>query len=383
MLNSLKITNYRILKELRIESLKRVNLITGKNNTGKSTILEALALYSSKGDIGTIFQFLIERGEDFSRERNYNNRILESNPNTVAINLKSLSSIFSDRESPYTREGSIVIGSMEQTLFGIENSFEDSLRIRFVKYIDETERDSHGVLISRKRSILDGFIGELENYKIGFEIKYGNNQIIHPLDEERIYRLTSRNVGDKQNFQFIRTRNIDKEINGNLWDNITLTQKELYVTDALRIIEPSVERIAFVGDNTRERTAVIKLSGNTNPLPLRSMGDGINRILTIILALVNCDHGFLFIDEFENGLHHTVQEKLWDIIFKLSKDLNIQVFATTHSEDCIKGFENSLNKANDFDGQLIRLDNHNGILKLVEYNAEELKIATDFNIETR
>jgi AAA15 family ATPase/GTPase len=69
------------------------------------------------------------------------------------------------------------------------------------------------------------------------------------------------------------------------------------------------------------------------------MGDGMNRILTIILALVNSDNGCLLIDEFENGLHYTVQENLWRIIFHLSKELNIQVFATTHSEDCIKGFQ--------------------------------------------
>ena len=66
------------------------------------------------------------------------------------------------------------------------------------------------------------------------------------------------------------------------------------------------------------------------------MGDGINRILTIILAMVNCENGYLLIDEFENGLHYSVQEKLWEIIFYLAKRLNIQVFATTHSNDTIE-----------------------------------------------
>ena len=63
---------------------------------------------------------------------------------------------------------------------------------------------------------------------------------------------------------------------------------------ALRIIEPDVERIAFIEESPRERTAVVKLKSISNVLPLKSMGDGINRILTIILALVNSDNGLSY-----------------------------------------------------------------------------------------
>jgi AAA15 family ATPase/GTPase len=114
------------------------------------------------------------------------------------------------------------------------------------------------------------------------------------------------------------------------------------------------------------------------------MGDGINRILTIILALVNSDNGFLLLDEFENGLHYTVQEKMWKIIFDLSNTLNVQVFATTHSEDCISGFQRVLNNSdNSQSGKLIRLDNNCGNIKPVEYSSGELKIANEQDIETR
>jgi len=48
----------------------------------------------------------------------------------------------------------------------------------------------------------------------------------------------------------------------------------------------------------------------------------------LIFALVNAKDGFLLIDEFENGLHYTVQPKVWELIFKLAKALNVQVFAS-------------------------------------------------------
>ena len=379
MLKSLEIKNYRNLKELRISSLARVNLITGKNNTGKSTILEAIAIYASKGDLNLIYQLLGERGENY--------RQTEATKNSTDLNIRALSSIFTNRVVDFNLSNAISIGKIESNLFGESQPSEKSVSLRFVKYFDEIQRDNQGATFTRKRTLLQSETDkQFANFKVGFEIRAGGGSSILPLDEDRPYRFGFKGLGNNESFQFIRTRNIDKEINGKLFDNITLTQKEQYVIDALKIIEPSTERIAFVEEAAPrgERTAVIKSSNNQGVLPLRSMGDGINRILTIILALVNSDNGFLLIDEFENGLHHSVQEQLWNIIFTLAQKLNVQIFVTTHSEDCISGFENILNSPdNSLDGKLIRLDNENGTIKQVEFNADELKIANEQNIETR
>jgi AAA15 family ATPase/GTPase len=377
MIDSIDIKRYRNLDELRIDSLSKVNLITGKNNTGKSTLLEAIALYATKCDLSIIFQLLEERGENY--------RQIPSNKNATEANIKALSSLFTNRIVAFGQTSAIIIGTIENTLFGKQDSVEKSISLRFVKYYDELLNQSDEPGSRRKRTIIDNDDDKhLVDYKLGLEIRVGTNSFILPLDDDRFYnRIGFRGLGSIENFQFIRTRNIDREINGKLWDNITLTEKEQYVIDALKIIEPLVERIAFI-EETRTRSAVIKLSNSNNVFPLRSMGDGINRILTIILALVNSDNGFLLIDEFENGLHHSIQEKLWEIIFNLSNRLNVQIFVTTHSEDCISGFENILNSPqNNLDGKLIRLDDINGKIKQVIFTKEELKIATDQNIETR
>lgn len=379
MLYSIDIKNYRNLQDLRIDSLGRVNLITGKNNTGKSTLLEAIGIYATKGDLSFIYQLLGDRGENFRQS--------EINKNIVEANIKSLSSLFTNREIKFGVADAVTIGDVENTLFGDETSSAKSVSLRFVNYFEEVQRDNQGSLLSRRRVIINEneIEKQLATSKIGIEIKGDSISYILPLDEDRPYnRVSFKGLGSTENLQFIRTRNIEKDINGRLWDNITLTEKEKYVIEALKIIEPDTERIAFIEETPRERTTVIKLSKINSVVPLRSMGDGINRILTIILALVNADNGFLLIDEFENGLHHTVQEKLWEIIFNLSQKLKIQVFITTHSEDCIIGFENTLNNINNsFDGKLIRLDNDNGVIKQVEFNAKELKIATDNDIEIR
>jgi AAA15 family ATPase/GTPase len=368
MLRSLEIKNFRNLRNLRIQSLERINLITGKNNTGKSSLLEAIAIYVTKGDLGFISELLSERGEYPKR--------LSLRPKSTETYLKALSSLFTDRKIDFFNQTAISIGEILNTS---QNS--NTLILRFLQYIDEVGEDEYGNEIS-KRVIIDNFSDQIskEDLNIGFGINLGNEKTsISTISRLRI----TRNTVSTNNLQLITTRNIDRLINGRLWDSIALTEKEKFVIDCLRIIEPNTERIAFIEDYD-ERSAVIKLSNSENILPLRSMGDGMNRILTIILALVNAQNSFLLIDEFENGLHYSVQEQLWKIIFDLSEKLNVQVFATTHSEDCISGFESILNsKGNENGGKLIRLDNINGNITQVEFNAKELKISNDHNIEIR
>jgi AAA15 family ATPase/GTPase len=321
---------------------------------------------------------LEERGENYSQS--------SKNKNVIESNIKAIASLFTNRVVSFNHKEAIIIGTIENTLFGKQNAIENSISLRFVKYFEDIVNQKEEPVNSRKRTIIEDQENRLiVDYKLGLEIRVGINSYILPLDDDRFYsRIGFRIFGSAENFQFIRTRNIDRDINGKLWDNITLTEKEKYVIDALKIIEPLVERIAFIEEGAGNRSAVIKLSNTNNVYPLRSMGDGINRILTIILALVNSDNGFLLIDEFENGLHHSIQEKLWEIIFDLSNKLNVQIFVTTHSEDCISGFENVLNSPqNILNGKLFRLDNINGKVKQVEYTNDELKIAIENDIEIR
>lgn len=186
------------------------------------------------------------------------------------------------------------------------------------------------------------------------------------------------------NYQFVESQTSISS-NDRLWDQIALTDKENHIVEALRIIEPGTDRITFIKDeDTIQRVTVVKINRNKSVVPLRSMGDGMNRILTIILSLVNAENGFLLIDEFENGLHYTVQEDLWRMIFKLAKELNVQVFATTHSDDCIRAFAHVLDsEGNQPEGQYFRLEKFGEEIKPVFYSTSELEIATDQDIEIR
>jgi len=378
MLTSLHIKNYRNLKDFTLDSLDQVNLITGKNNTGKSSLLEAVAIYASKGNISLLAELLKNHGEYFREQSDDAGQMAN-------LNLNALSSLFTGRVTGFDVSSGIFIGEAGKGISHEKYEKPNFVELRFVKYDEKSQQDTANTSIVKQRFIIDTIDeNDFDEYRTGFYIRWPEGNQLIRLERNIFFPRPLVKPVNSANLEFIHTAYIDRESNGALFDNITLTDKERFVIEALKIIEPKTERIAFIGKGSRERSAVIKLSDNEGVLPLKSMGDGINRILTLILALVNSENGFLLIDEFENGLHYTVQKQLWEIVFSLAKQLNIQVFATTHSEDCISGFEQALNENKEaIKGKLIRLDNVKGVITQTNFSPRELKIANEQNIELR
>ena len=103
----------------------------------------------------------------------------------------------------------------------------------------------------------------------------------------------------------------------------------------------------------------------------------------ISLALVNARNGILLIDEFENGLYYTVQPDIWRLIFQVARRLNIQVFATTHSWDCIEAFQLAAKEEHQEEGYLIRLEYIQDKVTATVFDESKLGIATREHIEVR
>lgn len=211
----------------------------------------------------------------------------------------------------------------------------------------------------------------------GDEFFYDYNQIRYIYPKESVYKP----------LRFIRTADIEKNNNTYLFDAIAMTDDEHYIIEALNIINDKIKKINFISDTTNEnshqpiRSPFVVINGDERRYRLSSMGDGMNRILTIILSMLNSKNGVFFVDEFENGLHHSVQQKLWEMIFYLAKELDIQVFATTHSDDCIKSFIKA-DKNNQ--GKLIRLERHGENINAIPFNdRERLEFAIENDIEIR
>ncbi|MDQ2716171.1 MAG: ATP-binding protein, partial [Chloroflexota bacterium] len=196
----------------------------------------------------------------------------------------------------------------------------------------------------------------------------------------------------EMNSMFTSANGLNGRQIGELWDSIALTSLEKDVLASLQIIAPGAEGVSFVTDlrsrreiarlSTAERLPIVKIAGIADPLPLRSLGDGMQRMLGIALALVNARDGLLLIDEIENGIHYSAQSDLWRFIFEVASRLNVQVFATTHSWDCIEAFQ-KVARQNKAEGLLVRLSSKHNDIAVTLFDEEELGIATRERIEVR
>ena len=172
------------------------------------------------------------------------------------------------------------------------------------------------------------------------------------------------------------------------WDTIALTDEENRAVEALRLVlGDDVERVAIVAEDDHfqrhGRSAIVRLRGETRPVPLKSLGDGAVRLLSVALGLANSVGGFLVIDEAENGIHHSIQREFWRMVLEAAHNNNVQVLATTHSWDCVKGFAQAANELEDVDGTLVRIEKKGGEMWAVEYSEDDLRVVAEQRIEVR
>ena len=128
---------------------------------------------------------------------------------------------------------------------------------------------------------------------------------------------------------------------------------------------------------------VVKLRGERHPVPLRTLGDGAVRLMSVALGLANSVDGFLLIDEAENGIHHSIQRDFWRMVMETAHQYNVQVLATTHSWDCVRGFAQAANELESIEGALVRVEKRNGDMWAVEYSEEGMRVAAEQGIEVR
>lgn len=376
MLNSFLIRKFRLFETLKIEHLGRLNLIVGRNNSGKSAFLEAVELYVSNASTQVVINLVTNRQEIWKGQPQAENESIGINP---------VRHLFHDHILPSLGDEGITLGTVSPK--------GGQLHIAIAAY--QVGRDESGVItrtLIEKPGDLPQDLSDLEFALITRE--NGKSRRILRLDrdldrEADIYRRNVALLGTSQNYnvEVVPTKNMTDERLATLWDQINLTGLDEEVILGLKLLDSTITGIAFVEGTERrlrnQRIPIIKKTGLSETLPLKSMGDGMTRLFHITVALVNARNGILLIDEFENGLHWSVQPKVWKTVFRLAERLNVQVFATTHSRDCIVGFEAAWKESEQL-GAFFRLGvSPNGNVTATSYTCETLSDAIETDVEIR
>ena len=372
-LPSLQVRGYRLFEDLTLPRLARVNLITGRNNSGKTALLEAIRIWADTGAPRTLRNIIERRGDG---QGGYLRQ-----PDVITTWAKlGVESLFLGHPPSLREAEEIEIGLADSDLktvyicAGTYDPIPDDDGLSW--FIPNSPRE---MPVDRSLALALTIGGSRPEDDPGWDIRTPAAFVDAtsperlspggPFCEPIIYSSAS-GLGQKE-----RER---------LWDTISLTSGEEDVVEIVRIVVPSVERINLRAvDYGQGRLTFARVTGVAQPIPLARLGDGVNRAFELGLGMVNARNGCLLLDEVENGIHYSVQPELWRMIFATAQRLNVQVFATTHSYDCFRGFQQAASENKEVEGKLIRLVEHEGKIVPTEFTARDLEIVTEQQLEVR
>ncbi len=374
MISALLIENYRGFEKFSMDEVKRINLIVGGNNIGKTSVLEAIMLVISNGDPLTIWKIVSGRGEMV----NYGG--IQQGVIQPEISVRHL---FHSHE---VKLGSAfkISATMTQTNETVEVDF---------KIIEAKPEDNKILYASLPSDVMDTF-----GPKIALSITGPDKKTLllpiplspqGTLKQHTLQTLVNMNFkqflseSGQAVFQYIPTTSLTGQELISMWNSVALTTEEKYVVEALRSLDDKIEQVAAISSPVifpqfgQKTGFIVKMRDLERPVPIGSLGEGTWRMLVLAIALVKSKDAILLIDEIDIGLHFSALSSMWKMIISASSRLNIQVFATTHNNDCIKALamlkesEISIQRIESFDGTA------------VNYSSDEIEIATTRNIEIR
>lgn len=367
MISSFRIEGFRCFEDFQMGGLRRVNLFVGANDSGKTSLLEALYLLVSRADPRMLAGVLRRRGEvvmDHGRSRD---------PNLPEVDASHL--FFGHRCEP----------DAKFELSATNREARQSLTATIV------------ALSLKERSSMRMRSGESPTLSLRLK---GSPQPIAsdiPLDESGAFSAAGIDRRLEQSTPqsrvlYITTQPMHGADLVAMWNSISLTPDEDLVISTLRSFDDRIERIApqmpfrYLGMGANQSGFVIKHLDSHERVPIGSMGDGLWNLLSMAIAITQCRKGVLLIDEIDKGLHVSAMSCMWKMVINVARALDVQVFATTHSSVCV----NSL--AQQSDGLLAELERPDPVVlqrierdrsRATPYTPRQIRIANDQQIDLR
>jgi predicted ATPase len=359
MYKSLHIQNFRCFRDLRIEPLGRVNLVAGKNGVGKTTLLEAIFLLSGPGRPELRFSIRGGRGleqvvfrsdslpadlwEDIFRDFDTRQKIrLEATSSGSPVRLT-----ISVSHSDQVEQLQLPLDSTTSDVASTNNHRREHIEYVYARGMETFTATAQ--LVDGKLEMPPEFVPDLPTVIIKFARR--------PLKAEEIAGRFSRA------------------------DERKLTPTILM---ALQEIEPRLEGISLHYEPPKQPMLLGDI-GKSKKVPLNLLGDGLGLLLFMLLTMVDAADGGVLFDEIENGFHFSVMSRVWKALNQFSDELNVQIFATTHSDECIQAAKEAFEE----DGALSDFRYHrldlleNGDIEAVTFDEEAIQGAMQFNMEVR
>lgn len=356
-LYQINIKNFRSFKQLKIQDFKDLNLIVGNNNFGKTSILEAIFL-----SIGI------------------------SNPQ-LAITIDSLRGLFHDESDDFK----FIFNELDYSRnIELDSEFVSKSQFRKliirptyskIKDVNKKELETEDIS-SASESITRN---EIDGIQFEFSVKslkQSKDRFVKATIQltSKGAKITTANFKEELLGIFLRPTAIASEA----YDRIDKIQRKKGLEKLIKTLKQIDKNIINI--SLGSKNMVYFDIGIKELIPIQIMGDGIIRLLSILTAIASAENGFVIIDEIENGFHYSFLSRLWESIYETSKQYNVQVFASTHSFECVEAFSkigsNLLMPEDNI--RLIRIEKKSdNNYKVVNYNRENVEDSIDSNWEIR
>lgn len=365
MLNSLSITNYRCFERYQMNKLTRVNLLVGRNNTGKSTLLEAIEFLASGGNPEVLMRTAAQRGEEDASLRR----------ETRFSALADISHFFFGHkiqpESQFTVASD---NGLPAVTVSIEPLTEDNRQPELFEDSQNTP-PMFTLRIARAASANPIDLLITENGTLLMDPRRPGARYTRPENNNRMVTcLISPNS--------LLARSMARQ-----WNQVLTDSREQEVIAALQLLEPDISEIVFLPGESPLRNPgagiLVGLAREKRRLPLGSLGDGIRRMLALAISLIQAKDGILLVDEIENGFHFSVMEDMWKLVIRTAVASNIQIFATTHSLDCVRGLAALLRRDPALETEVSLQNIDRSLPQSIPYGGGEIAIAAEMGIEVR
>jgi len=274
-ITSLSLEYFRGIRKGKVEDLSQVNVFVGPNNSGKSSILFAVYLFSG----------LLGRGwKRFPSYTQYNVQDFGENVHTVIFNQDG------------NAVGMVPYEISRYFFYKYDASYPLQIQI---------EMDSGNYkFILRKEERAKSIRATPKSVSLFFSQTRMIFAIEDPQKPEEIF------------YEVLLQKNLDKVL-------YHLLQKVFHLP---------VEYLTY----TPNQILLLKLTDRS--IRFEDLGDGAKRTMRMLFTAAAAAKGALLLEEPENHQHPRSLQESIRALLTAAKDLDIQIFATTHSRECLVAF---------------------------------------------
>ena len=316
VLNEVKISAFRGIKNLLLNNLGAINLIVGDNNSGKTSILESLQLFRKPNDVNNLYRVALVRDSflGFYRLSTYESFINMFTKNNMKICVSCLYSQSMEKKAESNNLDVTVEGHLNKVLVDY-NELRNKIPSPIADSID-TEMDQ----FTGRLYASSNHVGEVVDFSVN-----------------KLTPITGR-VIQKPIIKINYLSPID-HMSWRTFNNIIRNEKYKEICiKVLQIFDKNIEDLVMIKSELPFDMSVECIKNKkTGLMPLSTYGDGIKKVLAIANAIASSTNGILLIDELETSIHAKYYDDIFNFIIKAAQMYHVQLFITTHSIEAVDG----------------------------------------------